>query len=125
MGTVVAKKALLGEDIIIVNSDQAVITGNKDRVMKDWKQKADRGTFKGPFIPKRSDLFVKRAIRGMIPYKTPRGKEAFARIKCFVGTPSKVAEEKIETIENANVSRLDNLKYVSVKDICAHLGGKQ
>ncbi len=122
LGTVAAKKALLGEDVIIVNTDKAIITGTKEKVYADYKQKRDRGTFKGPFIPRRSDLFVKRLLRGMIP-KRGRGPDAFARIKCYVGTPSQF-EGKATTIKEANVSKIPNLKYVTIQEICRQLGGK-
>ncbi|MFO7710598.1 MAG: 50S ribosomal protein L13 [Candidatus Woesearchaeota archaeon] len=122
LGTVAAKKALLGEDVIIVNTDKAIISGTKEKVYAAYKQKRDRGTFKGPFIPRRSDLFVKRLLRGMIP-KRGRGPDAFARIKCYVGTPSQF-EGKAITIKEANVSKIPNLKYVTIQEICRQLGGK-
>ncbi len=125
LGTYAAKQALLGEEVIIVNSDQVVITGNKASVFADYKNRMDRGTFKGPFIFRRSDMFVKRSIRNMVGYKTPRGREALKRIKCFVGVPSSLKEAKMETIEGANIIKVPNLNYVTVKDICKHLGGKQ
>ncbi|MGM5487564.1 MAG: 50S ribosomal protein L13 [Nanobdellota archaeon] len=122
IGTVAAKKALLGEEVIIINTDRAVISGTKEKVFADCKQKRDRGTFKGPYVPRRSDLFVKRTIRGMLP-KRGKGPDVLARIKCYVGTPSQF-EGKATTIPEANVSKLPNLKYVTVQEICKQLGGK-
>ena len=120
-----AKKALEGNDINIINSEQVVVTGKKERVFADYKQKRDRGTFKGPFLDRRPNMFVKRAIRGMLPYKKSRGEEAFKRIRCFVGVPEEFQGKKSEEIKKANTSKLDNLNYVTVKDICRYLGGKQ
>ena len=39
IATVVAKKALLGETIDIVNSEKAIVTGSKTQVFARFKQK--------------------------------------------------------------------------------------
>jgi len=125
VATVVAKKALLGETVHIVNCENAIITGSKSRLMADFKQKRERGIpLKGPYYPKQSDRIVKRAIRGMLPYKKPKGREAFERVKCYVGVPEKFENQKLEKIEGTDRSKLPNLKYLYLKDIAKQLGGK-
>ena len=125
LATIAAKKAILGEDIHIINCENAVISGSKKNVLLNYKTKANRGSqFKGPFIPKTSDRFVKRAIRNMLPYKKPRGREAFNRIKCHRGIPTTMKDKKPETLKAAEFSKLPTLKYVTVEYICKHLGGK-
>ena len=118
MATVVAKKSLLGEKMDIVNCEKAVVSGNKRFVLTKYKQKRDRGTYKGPFLFRKPNAFVKRAIRGMLPYKKELGKEAFKNIKCYIGQP---IDGKAETIEAAKVSKLPLSKYVTVKRICEEL----
>lgn len=125
LGTIVAKKAILGEGISILNSDKAVFTGKKQMVLANIKKRSDRGIHtKGPFIPKQPDKFLKRTIRGMLPYKQDKGRKAFARIKCYNGVPAQFNDQKIETIESINVSKMSNTKYVTIKEICKTLGGK-
>lgn len=115
----VAKKAILGEEIIIINSDLAVITGPKEVILKKYKAQADRGEpFHGPFMPKTPHLLLKRIIRGMLPYKFGKGRSAFKRIKCYKGIPEGFKNDKIETIETANISRLQTLKYITLKELC-------
>lgn len=125
LATFAAKKALLGEGIVIVNCDKAVISGEKRSVLMNAKKDSDRGTpSKGPFIPKQSHKFVKRIVRGMIPYKQPKGAAAFNRIKCYNDIPDNFNDQKIETVQIAHLSRLNKAKYVEIKEICKHLGGK-
>lgn len=124
LGAYVAKRTLLGEEVTIVNCDQAIITGNKDRLLRDIKNASDRGTHKGPFIPKRSDYYVKRAIRGMLPHKQPKGRDAYKRIRCYVGVPEKMQGEKLTKPTDSDISRLANVKYIRIKEACRHLGGK-
>lgn len=125
MATKVAKLALLGEKIDIVNCEKAVITGNKAQVLRKFKQRSDRGIpLQGPYIPRRSDYLVRRMIRGMLPYHQERGMLAFKRVMCYVGMPDEFKDQKIDTLADANISRISNLKYVTIKEISRFLGAK-
>ena len=121
--TVAAKKALQGIRVDIVNCEKAVITGNREQILKRYKHESDRGTHsRGPFMPKMADRFVKRAIRGMLPYKKGRGREAFKNIKCYMGVPDELKGQKKDTIKEANAEKLPNMKYVTIKEVCMHIG---
>ena len=123
LGTFVAKKALLGEKIDIVNCENAIFTGDKYDIFGRYDKVLHTGTpAKGPFTRKRPDRFVQRAIRGMLPYKKGRGREAFKNIKCYMGVPDELKGQKKETINGANAEKLPNLKYVTIKDVCMHIG---
>ena len=126
LGTFAAKKALLGEEVRIVNCKDAVIVGSKEIVLGKYKQRIERTTpRKGPFTPKTTERFVKKAIRGMLPYKKERGREAFKRIICYKEIPETFKNEKIETLDSFNVLNTKNVNFVRVEEICKHLGGKQ
>lgn len=125
LGTFVAKKALMGEKIDIVNCEKAVIVGKKEDILKRYKQKQDRTTHvKGPFLPRMPDRFVRRTIRGMLPYEKTRGREAYKRIMCWMGIPDKFKNEKIEKLEKINVLNTKNIKFLDVGKICKFLGGR-
>jgi large subunit ribosomal protein L13 len=125
LGTVVAKKVLLGEKVIIVNSEKAVITGKRPVVLAKFKQKILRGTWaKGPHFIRSPERLLKRMIRGMLPYKQARGLEAYKRIMCWVGTPDEFKGQKIETVKAADVSKMPNLDYVSLQELSKQVGGK-
>ena len=125
LATFSAKKALQGEEIHVINCEHIIVSGSKKNVLFKYKTKANRGSqFKGPFIPKTPERFVKRSIRNMLPYKNPRGREAFKRIKCHKGYPEAIKKEKTETLKTADFSKLPTLNYVTVDYICKHLGGK-
>ncbi len=125
LGSHVAKKSLLGEEIQIVNCKNAVIIGKKEAILRKYKQRQERTTpRKGPFIPKTPDKFVKRAIRGMLSYKKARGRAAFKRILCYSSIPESLKNKEITTIESFNVMQTENVNFIKVQDICRHLGGK-
>ena len=120
-----AKQALLGETVEIINSGNAVITGNKKRTLKDQLDKMERGSrTRGPFTYRRTDMFVKRTIRGMIPYNKENGKKAFKRIRCYVGVPDKLKDAKLQDLKGMTISKLSIIKYTTVKEICNVIGGK-
>ncbi|MBD3310041.1 50S ribosomal protein L13 [Candidatus Woesearchaeota archaeon] len=124
VATVAAKTALLGEKVDIVNCEKGVIAGKKDYILHAYRNKMHRGTFKGPYLPRRPDLFYKRLIRGMLPYKKQRGGQAFDRIRCHIGVPENLKDQKADTIETANVQKLPNLNYLTIRDICKFLGAR-
>jgi large subunit ribosomal protein L13 len=124
VATYAAKSALLGEDVAILNCEKAVITGRKDTLIRTYKRFKDRGTHKGPFLPKLPNLFVRRAVRGMLPYKKGKGKKAFEKIKCYNGIPDDFKGKKFTAIKNADVSKVPNLFYITVGEICREIGAK-
>ena len=51
---------------------------------------------------------MKRTIRGMLPYKRPRGVDAMKAIKCYVGVPVSLSVKEMEVLEDAHMNRLNN-----------------
>ncbi|MBS3124612.1 50S ribosomal protein L13 [Candidatus Woesearchaeota archaeon] len=121
-----AKQALMGEEVIIVNCEKVVISGRKSLILAREKRRRERKGYplKSHVIPRLPERSVRRSIRGMLPWKSIRGKEAFARVKCFRSIPAEYADKKIILMPQNSLSKLPNLKYISLSEICHHLGGK-
>ena len=97
LATFVAKEALKGQEVSVINCGQVIITGNKKMIQKEFKEKRSRigSSQKGPKHHVNSEKIVKRTIRGMLPnHREGRGKEALKRIKCYVGIPKELGEIK-------------------------------
>ena len=77
---------------------------------------------KGPFLHRMPERLLRRAIRGMLSHKKPRGKEAYKRILCYQGTPDEFKDKKPITLKDANRLKLPNLKYVNLNDVSKRLG---
>jgi large subunit ribosomal protein L13 len=114
----IAERALDGERIAVVNAERAVITGSRDDVMGVYQKRSEIGSDQGPYYPKRPDRIFKRAIRGMVPYKTRRGREAFENVRVYVGNPY----DEGDVLEGTSLDRLSNIKFVSLGDISESLG---
>lgn len=92
-----AKQALYGNKVTIANCAKIIITGSKKDILKDYKQRRARGTpEKGPFFPKTIGGIVKRAVRGMLPYKKGKGAEAFKRIRYVKGPADRMVSVKVK-----------------------------
>ncbi len=126
MAAVVAKRAILGEKIEIVNCEKAVISGTRAFTISKYLAAYNRGTpFKGPFFPRDPARFTKRIIRGMIPYRKAHGDAAMRRIFCYSGVPEKLAGKETESIASANVRTTNNTKYTRLSDLTKLMGARQ
>lgn len=123
MASVAAKKALIGEDVIVINCEKAVITGKRKDIVSKYRHRMDLGQpTKGPFIARRPDMFVRRVIRGMLPRKKAKGRAAFKKVKCFIGVPEGLGSEEVHKIQKAYIGGVSTLKFITVKELCRLIG---
>lgn len=124
LASYVAKEALRGEEITILNAENAVITGNRKFVFSEkLSDLTSKGTrYHGPFFPKRADRILKRTIRGMLPYKKEGGRKALSRVKVYIGVPSGFEGKKYETLETAKLKPMERRKYLKLGELSKHLG---
>lgn len=120
----IAKRLLNGEKIVVVSAEKAVITGDKYMIFERYKEKYDRGSKeKGPYFPRHPEKIFKRTVRGMLPWKSSRGREAYRNLRVFMGVPEELKDKNFERIEDAvleKVSKTD--KYVTLAEVSRYLG---
>ena len=115
MCTIIAKRLLEDENIAVVNSQKAIISGKKSAIKTRYRKKRDIGTYrKGPFFPRMPDRMVKRTVRGMIPYQTPHGRAAFKKLKCYIGIPKEFEGMDFEKIGFADKQPVE---YITVGEL--------
>jgi large subunit ribosomal protein L13 len=115
----VAQRALDGERVAIVNAEDAVITGREESTMEKYRERRRVGSDRGPYYPKRPDGIFKRAVRGMLPHKETRGREALERVRVYVGNPY---DEEGEVLEGTSLDRLSNIRFTSLGAVSEELG---
>ncbi|HOI70893.1 MAG TPA: 50S ribosomal protein L13 [Methanobacterium sp.] len=123
----VSKKLLQGEDITVLNADKILISGTKDFTYARYKQRIDRASISnprdmGPKYPRRPDDIFRRTVRGMLPYKKPKGREAFKSLKVHVGVPKKFEDK--ETLKPLEAQPKHIEKSIELGKISHLLGGK-
>lgn len=123
--TRIAKELLKGENIRIVNCEKAVISGDPKETEKHYFERRQRGDpIHGPFYPRIPDGIIRRTIRGMLPPHKPRGREAFKRLKVYIGIPDELKNEKFIEIKEFDVNKL-KCKSITVGDLSIALGAKK
>ncbi len=118
----VAQRALAGERVAIVNAEDAIITGDREDVFDTYRTRLHLGSDRGPYYPKRPDGIFKRAVRGMLPYKKDRGREALSNVRVYVGNPYEDDEDEPVVLEGTSLDRLSNIRFVSLHEISEQLG---
>ena len=125
LGAKAAKVAILGDTVVVVNSEKAIITGKRRTMIEAFKEKFNiRTSYKpsrGPFHERRPDKMVRKMFRGMLPWPTPRGKAAYKRIKVYIGVPEQFAESEKIVLEGAKYRSLKR-KFITVADLSHELG---
>src|SRR5271165_4143180 len=110
----VAKLLIEGNEVALVNAEKIRITGHVPNLVAKYKRRLElrdkANPEHSPFFSRRPDLFVKRIIRGMLPYKQPKGKTAFKLLKVYMGPAKDIKDAKAydtkakkatETFENS------------------------
>ncbi len=123
LASLVAGRLLEGEEVVILNAERAVITGARDSILKEYRERRRIGSQrKGPYYPKRPDRILKRTIRGMLPYQKPRGREALKRLRVFVGTPEEVDSAEIVSLDTSAAGKTTT--YITLEELSKLLGAR-
>jgi large subunit ribosomal protein L13 len=126
LATSVAKAALLGEEVKVINCEKIIVSGKKFQILKNVKARRARKGYplKSAKLSRLPERYVRRSIRGMLPWKDARGKEAFRRIMCYSGIPEELTDKKQEKVAGASIKKLPSMNFITVKEICKFTGWK-
>ncbi len=124
LATFVAKKAIEGETVTVINAEKAIITGSKQNAMRKFKIRLDihgKGNpEKGPKFSRMPDKVLRHSIRGMLPWRSSRGKEAFKRVQVYIGLPDSLEGKQFAEMPKAKEPK----RFVQLGEICRLLGAK-
>jgi large subunit ribosomal protein L13 len=113
-----AKRALEGNEVIIVNAEKVILTGNKKDLIGKFGDLVQKGghSQKGPKYSKSPYRMLKRGVRGMLPdFRKGQGKIAFDKIKCYNDIPEEFKEEKMIQVQAPKKLKFMELKELSSK----------
>ncbi len=114
LATSAAKQALTGKQVIIVNSEKAIIIGNKKNILEKYAARIARGggSQKGPHFPRKPEAILRRAIRGMLPFDRARGREALKNVKCYASLP-----KDFESAEKISIGKTKSIKSITLEEV--------
>jgi len=122
LASIVAKRLLSGERIVIVNAEKAVLSGKRLSLLREMKEFLQVGhPGKGPHHPRRPDRILRRTIRGMLPRRKPKGVEAYRRLRVYLGVPKEYEGAELEVISEAKVDKL-RCPYVTLGELAKGIG---
>ncbi len=135
LATIAAKSAIDGINVVIFNAEKAIISGKEEYLFRDYKRryqaKSNTNPWRyGPHRPKNPDRFLRRVIRGMLPWKNAKGQAAFRKVMVYMGKPDREILKK-EGVDLSKVTLYDNKDmkghydyFITIGDLCKYLGGK-
>ena len=121
LGAKVSKELLKRDSVYIINAEEVVISGKKDQIVEKIRRKrrmGSGGSLKGPKYIRQSDRLLKRMIRGMLPWEKTKGREAYKRLKCYVGNGD-LKEEDLKNIQEVTFNK--PLKTTTLKEVTGAL----
>lgn len=110
-----AKQALRGEDVVVVNCKEIIITGNKRNIREDFTVRRQRvgTTQQGPKVPRTSEKVLKRAVRGMLPdHRSGRGKIALSKVICYPNIPAEYKD-----VKKISMAKKFKNKFIVLRDL--------
>jgi large subunit ribosomal protein L13 len=121
-----AKRALSGEMVVVLNAEKAVISGRRISIVDEAKRRLETRTLgtqtNAPVHQRRPDLYLRRVVRGMLPWKKAKGRAAFHRIHVYMGIPEEFSGKPLVKIPGADASKLSS-PYVTLEDLATEIGG--
>ncbi|MFQ5710218.1 MAG: 50S ribosomal protein L13 [Candidatus Geothermarchaeales archaeon] len=126
LASIIAKRLLSGDRVTVLNVEKSVITGEKRRIIDDYMkfmqiQSKVNPRRLGPFKPRTPEGIFKRIVLGMLPKQKPKGREAYRRLRVFVGIPEKFKSVDAVKIVEARY-RESPYGYLSIEEIARTLG---
>lgn len=127
LASYVAKKALSGDTIIILNAEKAVISGKRRSIVDDAKLRLRTRTLgtqeHAPVHQRRADLYLRRVVRGMLPWKKSKGRSAFHRVWVYIGVPEVYAHKTMTRVPGADAAKLTASSYLTLEELSKETRG--
>jgi large subunit ribosomal protein L13 len=122
-----AKQAISGETVIVLNAEKAVVSGRRRNIIDEAKRRLNTRTLqsqeRAPVHQRRPDLYFRRVVRGMLPWKKPKGKAAFHRVHVYIGVPEEYTNKTPLRVPGTDASKLVS-PYITLEDLAEEIGGQ-
>ncbi|OON13989.1 ribosomal protein L13 [Opisthorchis viverrini] len=125
LAAIVAKTLLNGQNVVVVRCEQINISGsfyrNKLKYLDFLRKRMSTNPSRGPYHFRAPAKIFWRTVRGMLPHKLYRGKEALDRLKVFEGIPPPYDKKKRMVVPSAlRVMRLKQRRKFCVLSRLSH-----
>jgi len=126
LASIIAKKLLEGKRVVVVNVQDIVVSGDPVMVIQSYKRtilgvKSHYSHRLRPKRPRSPIRLFKAAVKGMLPKRNRRGREALKRLRAYIGVPREFEGREMVRFKEADASRLSR-GYVTLGRIARELG---
>ncbi|CAH8588632.1 unnamed protein product [Schistosoma turkestanicum] len=105
LASVVAKTLLNGQKVVVVRCESINISGsfyrNKLKYLDFLRKRMNTNPSRGPYHFRAPAKIFWRTVRGMLPHKLHRGKQALDKLKVFEGIPPPYDKKKRMVVPSA------------------------
>jgi large subunit ribosomal protein L13 len=121
----VASEILRGRKIVVLNAEKAVLSGKRDTVFAEWKERLELGSkvnpIYGPLHPRRPDNILWRMVRGMVPKTKPKGTLGLKRLRVYIGVPEQYSGVTLSKFDDALATRPLPV-YTTILELSRNIG---
>ena len=121
----VSHELLSGRRVVVVNAEKALLSGERESVMREWRAKLEISSrvnpIYGPIHHRRPDGILRRMVRGMVPRKKAKGVLAMKKLRVYVGVPESAAKAKLSNFQDAVAPRPPSL-YITLGELAKNIG---
>lgn len=125
LASIVAKKLLEGERVVVVNTEKIMLSGSIDSIRREWEARLEITSATHPkhtpVHPRRPDRIFARMVRGMLPRKKPKGKMALKRLRTYIGVPEEYKNAEKVVFKEAMITK-PAAYYVSLAELGKLIG---
>lgn len=124
----IAKELLKGTMAVVFNVEKAIITGRKEMVMDEYMRYMHLHSRinpwrHGPFKSRTPGGIFRDMVSGMLPKNKKRGREAYRRLRAYVGVPERFKDQETVDLSEARY-RTSPHGYMTVEEVARLLGWK-
>ena len=121
----VAKLLLMGKHVSIINCEKIMLSGNKKSIIREYKQYLKISSIinpkHGPFHSRRPDTIMRKMIRGMLPKNKASGKDAFRRLRTYIGSPIQTKKINKIKLDKTKITKT-SMYYTSMSELGKNVG---
>ncbi|MEM3031207.1 MAG: 50S ribosomal protein L13 [Candidatus Micrarchaeia archaeon] len=122
----VAKRLLGGESVTIINAERLIVSGDPKSVAEKYQKrrwaKDKANPEHSPHWPRKPELLVRRVVRGMLPFKSVRGRSAFRLLRVVRGAPPELAFSAQKPLDERAAAGKLRGRFTSIAELCRRLG---
>ncbi len=120
-----ASEVIRGKRIVVLNAEKAVLSGKRDTIIAEWKQRLELGSkvnpMYGPLHPRRPDNILWRMVRGMVPKTKAKGVTGLKRLRVYIGVPQKYSGVALAKFDDAMATRPLPM-YTTIEELSRNIG---